>query len=79
MTCETISTIFSTIWATICSAFHAIPVLGAILAFAIGSVGVAVIFVLTTMFVMGFLERGFAFGWKIHGLLNWEFYCGQID
>lgn len=37
----------------------------------------AVIFSFTIIY--GSKGKGFAFGWKVHSLFNWEFYCGVVS
>lgn len=76
---ETITGVFASIWTTICNAFHAVPVIGTILSLILIIVGVSTIVLLGAMLVFGYLKKGFAIGWMIHGLFNWEPYCGEIN
>lgn len=70
---------FSGLWTSFCSLFTAGGPVGIIVGTIIGLVGLACIAVLATMFVMGYMRKGFAVGWKVHNLFNWEWYCGEAN
>ena len=71
---------FSGLWNTFISMFSATAgpiawIVGAITAL----IGAACISTLVTMFIMGYQKKGFAVGWKVHGIFNWEWYCGEAN
>lgn len=39
----------------------------------------ACIVTLVAMFVFEYLKKGFAIGWKVHNIFNWEWYCGEFE
>lgn len=71
---------FSGLWNTFISMFSAAAgsigwIVGAITAL----IGAACISTLVTMFIMGYQKKGFAVGWKVHDIFNWEWYCGEAN
>lgn len=76
----TLISYFSGIWNSFISLFSAAAgpigwIVGAIIAL----IGAACISALVTMFIMGYQKKGFAVGWKVHNLFNWEWYCGESN
>ena len=71
---------FSGIWNTFISMFSAAAgPLGWIVGWIIALIGGACISILVTMFIMGYQKKGFAIGWKVHHIFNWEWYCGEAS
>ena len=71
---------FSGLWNTFISMFSVAAgpidwIVGAITAL----IGAACISTLVTMFIMGYQKKGFAVGWKVHDIFNWEWYCGEAN
>lgn len=76
----TLISYFSGIWNSFISLFSAVAgpigwIVGAIIAL----IGAACISALVTMFIMGYQKKGFAVGWKVHNLFNWEWYCEESN
>lgn len=71
---------FSGIWNTFISMFSA-PAgpIGWIVGSIIALIGGACISTLVAMFIMGYQKKGFAIGWKVHNIFNWEWYCGKAN
>ncbi len=70
---------FAGIFSEIGSFFATLPPFGAIFATIIIFVGVACAFQLAMMFVCGYLNIGFAMGWMVKSIFNWEWYLGEVS
>ena len=71
---------FSGIWNTFISIiFAAADPIGWIIGSIIPLIGAACIIIFVTMFIMNYQKKGFAIGWKVHNIFNWEWYCGEAS
>lgn len=78
-TIATITGAFAALWAQFCALFSNGGIVGVILGIIIALLGIACIGAIVTMIVYGFLEKGFAIGWKIHHIFSWEWFCGELN
>lgn len=75
---SSITTYFIGLWAQFISLFTAGGPIGILVGIIISIIGAACVGTLVTMFIFGYLQKGFAVGWKIHNIFKWEWYCGEL-
>ncbi len=73
-----ISAVLDTIIAEFCALFDSFAPIAIIITTIIALFLSAAVHIFSWMIVCGSKGRGFAFGWKVHSLFNWEFYYGDV-
>ena len=68
-----IAGIFSSIWSTFVVVFTSHDVISMIIGAILVLIGITIIMILAVIFVFGFLEMGFVFGWEIYPIFNTKF------
>lgn len=75
----TVTGALSSVWTSFCALFTSGGPTGVILGLIIGLIGAACIGTVVSMIVYGYLGKGFAVGWKIHNIFQWEWFCGDLN
>lgn len=76
---EAISKGLSSAWSSLCSTFTSGGPVGIVIALILAAVGTACIYLISKMYVFGYMQKGFAFGWKTKGLFNLEWVDEELD
>lgn len=71
---------FSSIWKTFISIiFAAAGPIGWIIGSIIALNGAVCISIFVAMLIVDYQKNGFAIGWEVHHIFNWEWYCGEAS